>query len=283
MAVDLMKRAEVAQESIVSLLKESQAKTGVDPGEVEAQVVLAIDYSSSMDWLYTKNVVQDLAERGIALSIAGLDDDGNIQIVMFHHEAFEPFTVDGTNYQGVIKLWMDGGDPNATAAPAPVVSTPQVPAAAAPPKKKWFGRRTAAPAGAGTATGTRPQPRRMGGTDYLPAINRIVRMVKEDLNPDLPTLVLFFTDGATGNQEAIKRRLVELSGEAIYWQVVGLGYMPAFIKELDTMGGRKADNVGLVEIPADATSMSDPEFFEKVTHDYIVKWTPEARAKGIIK
>lgn len=281
MGVDLTKRAEVAQDSIVSLLKESQAKTGVDPGVVEAQVVLAIDYSSSMSWLYTRGVVQDLAERGVALSIAGLDDDGNIQIVMFHHDAFDPFTVDGTNYQGVIKLWMDGGDPNSTAAPAPVVSTPQVPAAAAPPKKKWFGRRNSTPPTAVSTGG--PQKRSMGGTDYLPAINRVVRMVKEDLDPSLPTLVLFFTDGATGNQPAIKRRLVELSGDPIYWQFCGLGYTPTFIKELDTMGGRKADNVGLFEIPADASSMPDDVFFEKVTHDYIVKWTPEARAKGIIK
>lgn len=268
MGVDLTKRAEVAQESIVSLLKESQAKTGVDPGEVEAQVVLAIDFSGSMDWLYTRGVVQDLAERGVALSIAGLDDDGNIQIVMFHHEAFEPFTVDQSNYLGVIKLWISGHDPNATvAAPTP----------AAPVKKKrLFGRST-------TPVQAAVQPRRMGGTDYLPAINRVVRMVKEDLDPSLPTLVLFFTDGTTDNQEAIKNRLVELSGEPIFWQFVGLGYMPAFIKQLDIMGGRKTDNVGVFEVPADTSSMPDPEFFDKVTHDYIVKWVPEARAKGIIK
>ena len=266
MGVDLTKRAEVAQESIVNLMKEVQAK-GVDPGEVEAQVVLAIDYSLSMDWLYKKNVVQDLAERGVALSIAGLDDDGNIQVVMFHHDAFDPFTVDGTNYQGVIKLWMSGHDPNATvAAPTP----------AAPVKKKrLFGRSASIQAAV--------QPRRMGGTDYLPAIDRVVRMVKEDLNPALPTLVLFFTDGTTGNQEAIQKRLIALSGEPIFWQFIGLGYMPMFIKDLDVMGGRKADNVGVFEVPADASSMPDPEFFEKVTHDYIVKWTPEARAKGIVK
>ena len=110
-------------------------------------------------------------------------------------------------------------------------------------------------------------------------------MIRDELDPKAPALVLFFTDGATGNTAAIEQELIGLSGEPIFWQFVGLGYTPGFLATMDNHPGMVVDSVGLY-VP-DLTRLADPafdaEFFEQATREYIGKWLPAARAKGIIR
>jgi Mg-chelatase subunit ChlD len=101
MTISLEKRTENAQGAIISLLKKEQAR-GNDLGELTAQVVLALDFSGSMDGRYRNREVQDLVERALALSLSGLDDDGDIQTFFFHDGVFPPEVVNERNYQGFV-------------------------------------------------------------------------------------------------------------------------------------------------------------------------------------
>lgn len=107
MGISMDKRAEKAQ---ISLLKNMQIslKKGHDLGAVSAEVKLALDYSGSMEnpgKRYSSGEVQDICERGIGVSLAGLDDDKKIQLYPFHHTALPMHVLSLDNYQGFIDRW----------------------------------------------------------------------------------------------------------------------------------------------------------------------------------
>ncbi|WP_447645383.1 VWA domain-containing protein [Nocardioides zeae] len=131
--VDLTKRTETATASLVSLMKKAQAD-GVDLGEVSAACVLVMDHSGSMRKLYKSGHVQDLAERVLALSLTGLDDDGDIQVVFFDHKPFPAETVNAGNYAGFVDRW-DQGRHYGTTNYADTIATvlADVPSGGAPP------------------------------------------------------------------------------------------------------------------------------------------------------
>jgi hypothetical protein len=228
MAISLEKRTENATGALISLLKAEQAK-GNDLGDLTAQVVLAIDYSLSMDGRYRNREVQDLVERSLALSLSGLDDDGDIQTFFFHDGIFPPEVVSEKNYNGFVDNWKRG--------------------------------------------------KRMGATDYLPCIRAIRKYLADNgmTRPGMPpVLVLFVTDGATRNESGIKQELINASGDPVFWQFMGLGYSPQFLEDLDTMGGRVLDNVGLFVVN-DSKSMSDEKFYGDIISEFFSKWLPAAR------
>lgn len=233
MTISLEKRTENAQAALINLLK-AESEKGNDLGELTAQVILAIDYSGSMAGRFTNREVQELVERALGLSLAGLDDDGNIQVFFFHNDVFSPETVSVENYQGFVDNWA--------------------------------------------------RRHRMGGTDYLPCIKAIRKFA--DKNGMLkkgkpPVLVLFVTDGATSNERRIQQELVDASGDPIFWQFLGLGYAPRFLQQLDTMGGRKTDNVGLFET-ANSQQMPDDQFYDKTIGEFFRQWLPAARNQRIV-
>lgn len=124
----------------------------------------------------------------------------------------------------------------------------------------------------------------MGGTDYLPVIRQVIKYTKSEgmqANGKPPILVIFMTDGATGNESKIQKELVTASDLPIFWQFLGLGYRPDFLKKLDTMGGRKTDNVGLFDVPA-VGALNDEQFYDEIIGEFFRSWLPDARAKRIV-
>jgi vWA found in TerF C terminus len=79
----------------------------------------------------------------------------------------------------------------------------------------------------------------------------------------------------------IPQHLIQAATLPIFWQFLGLGYTPAFLKRLNTMGGRAVDNVGLFEIPG-VLSLTDEEFYDKIIEEFVPQWIPAARAAGIL-
>jgi len=55
---------------------------------VHAKVCLVLDYSGSMRPLYREGIIQNTAERLLALA-SKFDDDGCIEVFIFHHEAYQ--------------------------------------------------------------------------------------------------------------------------------------------------------------------------------------------------
>ncbi len=249
MTVSLEKRTENAQASIVSLLEEQQRK-GIDLGELVAQVEIAIDFSGSMRPRFTPqpdggpSEVQTVVERALVLSLSGLDDDGVVPVHFFHAEAFDPVLVTAGNHAGFVDAWAAN--------------------------------------------------RRMGATNYGPPIQAILahNTNKRGLfrkGPDLeaekdapPKLVLVVTDGAPSDRGATTKLVLDAASRPVFWQFIGLGHKPAFMAELDTMGNRVIDNVGLVEY-SDTLAMTDAEFFDAVIGEFFTQWLPEARRLGITR
>jgi hypothetical protein len=244
-SISLEKRTENAGVSLVKVMTEA-AEKGLNVDDLSAACVLAMDFSGSMDYRYRSGEVQQLAERTLALALAGLDDDGNIQVHFFHHKVFPEVEVDTSNYQGAVDEFTRKNQMGGTAY-APVIQQIIDTVGGTPEKKGLFKKKAAvAPGG-----------------------------------PAMPVLVFFVTDGEPSDRSETIRLLKDASGLPIFWQFLGVGYSPSFLQELDTMGGRVIDNVGLTEVSS-TESMSDEEYYETVLKEFVTSWVPEARAKGII-
>jgi vWA found in TerF C terminus len=273
MAVDLQKRAQNAHISLIKILEE-KAEQGADLGDVSAQVIVACDYSGSMKDRYekimrgyTKPEVPDIAERLLGVAMSGLDDDNKVPWFMFDSQVYEPFIVEPDGVENCIENWAMIPDERVRSA--------------VPPKRKLFGR--AKPPEAPLA-GVPLVRRRYGGTDYLVVIDAILEYIKEndlDAPGQPPILIAFITDGAPpkDQEQAIMDRLVEARKVAAFWQVIGLGFTPAFLKKLNKMGGG-IDNVGLFEV-ADVITLSDADFYDQFLSEFFREWLPEARRLGI--
>jgi vWA found in TerF C terminus len=285
MGVDLTKRAETAQVSLIKAMEKVSLEKGIDLGDVSAQVILVLDFSGSMSARYDrkdadgKSEMDLCAERVLGLSLSGLDADGKVPFYMFHQGVFPADVLEQANYLGFIDAWRAG--PPFVIGPAPA-APPATPAA--PAKKKWWGGKAATTAAAGPDQ--QLMYRSMGGTDYLPAIKKIIADCREQglFEPgEPPVLVVFLTDGSTDNTTAIEKELKAAADLPIFWQFIGLGYEPAFLKKLNAASGSRVDNVGLIVWNANTAQMSDTDFYDALIKEFIGKYLPAAQAAGIVK
>jgi hypothetical protein len=81
----------------------------------------------------------------------------------------------------------------------------------------------------------------MGGTEYSPVMKNVVETYS---NSQLPSYVLFLTDGDCFDPSESTHIIKEASKEPIFWQFVGLGTSTDFdfLQRLDDMSGRYVDN-----------------------------------------
>lgn len=231
------------ESAVISLTKvlQSEADKGNDLGELTANIILVNDYSYSMSERY----------------------DGPVKEVQELGERVLAMSLSGLDDDGKVQVFFFDDK-----AYDPIEVT----------KSNYQGYvdRWRKPKFRGT--------RAFGGTDYLPVIEKIIDFTtsKGMLRPGQPpVLVVFMTDGSTSNEKRITDRLFDAAKLPIFWQFLGLGYSPTFLKKLDTMPGRAVDNVGLFEIPG-VLSLTDEEFYDKVIAEFFPAWLPAARAAGIV-
>lgn len=128
-----------------------------------------------------------------------------------------------------------------------------------------------------------------GNTQYLLPME----MVHEDADAaghHYPTLVLFITDGATANEAAVKRFMIDVSAEPIFWKFMGIrrgkrgfffsGDNFGFLEELDDMGGRTVDNADFFTVDASVT-LSDAKLFDLLVNE-LDSWQRAAKRAGIL-
>lgn len=136
----------------------------------------------------------------------------------------------------------------------------------------------------------------MGGTEYAPVINAIVKdfggqkskggvmglfAKKESAKMDLPVFVIMITDGENSDKSAAEKAIIEASNHGIFFQFVGIGGASFnFLRKLDTMSGRNIDNANFFEI-YDVTSKSDDELYKLLLNEF-PSFVKEARQKGMI-
>lgn len=117
-----------------------------------------------------------------------------------------------------------------------------------------------------------------GSTNYAPSINKAVEIIK----PGDPGFVLFVTDGANGDKEASVNAIREASEKPIFFQFLGIsdtgGDFP-FLRELDTLTGRKIDNAGFAELSLG--KVTDQELFEAMLNEF-PQFLMEAKRLGML-
>ncbi|WP_327430041.1 VWA domain-containing protein [Streptomyces sp. NBC_01236] len=245
--VDMRKRLSLRKDQVaVSLEKHGAAG-------VTARVVLVLDASGSMSFLYSKGVVADVVERMAAVA-AQLDDDGVMQAWTF---ASHPARLPDLGL-GELPEWLELH-----------VRVGEL---------SLF-RRSKKP-----RKGLRPgqvDMRAVGiQNEEQKVIAEVRTYVREHPATD-PTLVLFFSDGGVYRNKEIEKELLEAVEEPVFWQFVGLGRSNyGVLERFDTLPGRRVDNVGFFAVD-DISDVPDPELYDRLLSEFPA-WMTAARQLGII-
>ncbi|MEU5181859.1 VWA domain-containing protein [Streptomyces longwoodensis] len=243
--VDMRKRLSLRKEQVaVSLRKHGAA-------DVTARVILVLDASGSMSFLYSKGVVADVVERMAAVA-AQLDDDGEMQAWTF---ATHPARLPDLRLAELpqwLRLHVRVGEIG-------------------------LFRRS-------KKRGLEPgqvDMRAVGiGNEEQKVIAEVRAYVRA--NPtSAPTLVLFFSDGGIYRDSAIESELRAAVSEPIFWQFVGLGRARyGVLERFDTLPGRQVDNVGFFAVD-DISTVPDPELYDRLLSEFPT-WIREAGRHGIL-
>ncbi|WP_340377715.1 VWA domain-containing protein [Streptomyces sp. SS7] len=245
--VDMRKRLSLRKEQVaVSLSKRGAAG-------VRARILLVLDASGSMAFLYSRGVVADVVERMAAVA-AQLDDDGEMQAWTF---ASNPARLPDLRLAelpewlrlhvrvGEISLFRRGKKPRKGLEPGQVDMR---------------------------AVGIQNEEQK--------AIAEVRAYVRENPTP-LPTLVLFFSDGGVYRDAAIEQELRAAVEEPVFWQFVGLGRSNyGVLERFDTLPGRRVDNVGFFAVD-DISAVPDQELYDRLLSEF-PSWITEAGRAGIL-
>lgn len=245
--VDMRKRLSLRKEQVaVSLEKHGAAG-------VTARVVLVLDASGSMSFLYSKGVVADVVERMAAVA-AQLDDDGEMQAWTFASHAARLPDLHLGDLPEWLRLHVRVGELS-------------------------LFRRSRKPR-KGLQAG-QVDMRTVGIQNEEQKAIAQVRQFVRDHPATAPTLVLFFSDGGVYRNAEIERELREAVEEPIFWQFVGMGRANyGVLERFSTIPGRRVDNVGFFAVD-DISKVSDPELYDRLLSEFPA-WLTAASQAGIL-
>ncbi|MFD9072269.1 VWA domain-containing protein [Streptomyces lasiicapitis] len=245
--VDMRKRLSLRKEQVAVSLRKHGAEG------VTARVILVLDASGSMSFLYSKGIVADVVERMAAVA-AQLDDDGEMQAWTF---ASNPARLADLTI-GELPDWLRLH-----------VRVGEVGLFYRPGKRK---------------KGLRDDQVDMRAVGIQNEEQKVIAQVRAYVreNPTAaPTLVLFFSDGGVYRNEEIERELRDAVEEPIFWQFVGLGRSNyGVLERFDTLPGRRVDNVGFFAVD-DISTVPDPELYDRLLSEF-PDWMAAARQAGIL-
>lgn len=122
----------------------------------------------------------------------------------------------------------------------------------------------------------------MGGTNYAPVMNDVLKKYTEEDRSYLPAYVFFLTDGDNNDKSETEKLIRKTCKEPIFWQFVGLGTASMnFLENLDDMKGREVDSVDFFRLEK-PNNVTDESLYSKCFDEY-PEWVKTVRSKGIIK
>lgn len=240
----------LAKQVVLDLTK----KAGID-GQV-ARVMLCIDRSGSMAGLYKDGTVQQVISRLVPIAMA-FDDNQEMEVVVFDDEAQTVKSVTVGNLDNYVKKVLnklDFGGTNYAPAIKEVMSLHGTPYSVGDQVVGFFK----------SLFGSKP--------------NKV-----ESVKVDIPTYVIFITDGHNFDEKETERAMIKASEQGIFFQFVGIGgsRFPQ-LERLDTMEGRFIDNANFFSISTkDLVSLPDNQFYSKLLHEF-PDWLKLAKNKNII-
>lgn len=111
---------------------------------------------------------------------------------------------------------------------------------------------------------------KMGCTSYAPVLQDVLRkyFVEDAASSNVPTFVVFITDGNNDDKRATNEIVKESSYKNIFIQFVGIGNERFdYLERLDDLSGRPVDNTGFIKV-ADMERLSDEQLFEMLLDQY---------------
>lgn len=111
---------------------------------------------------------------------------------------------------------------------------------------------------------------RMGTTSYAPVLEDVLRkyFVEDAATSNIPTFVVFITDGANDDKRATNEIIKESSYKNIFIQFVGIGNERfEYLERLDDLTGRPVDNTGFIKV-SDMARLSDEQLFDLLLDQY---------------
>ena len=111
---------------------------------------------------------------------------------------------------------------------------------------------------------------RMGTTSYAPVLEDVLRkyFVEDAATSNIPTFVVFITDGANDDKRATNEIIKESSYKNIFIQFVGIGNERfEYLEKLDDLTGRPVDNTGFIKV-SDMARLSDEQLFDLLLDQY---------------
>ncbi|MDQ0271921.1 vWA domain-containing protein [Cytobacillus purgationiresistens] len=133
---------------------------------------------------------------------------------------------------------------------------------------------------------TYPTPKIFSGLgvgNNEPAVMRdvIKKYVKEEPRNDIPTYVIFFSDGGIYEDKKISKILVDSSKQNLFWQFVGIGNANyGVLQKLDNLPGRFIDNAGFFALD-DLDNITDEELYNRLLDEFPT-WLAEAKRHGLL-
>lgn len=111
---------------------------------------------------------------------------------------------------------------------------------------------------------------RMGGTSYAPVLQDVMKkyFVEDAATSDIPTFVVFITDGSNDDKRNTNETIKKSSYQNIFIQFVGIGSERfEYLERLDDLSGRPVDNTGFIKV-RDMERVSDEELFTMLLDQY---------------
>jgi len=200
----------------------------------KSQVVLALDFSASMNSLYINGSVQELTERLLPLGLA-FDDNQEVDFYLFHHgviklsETLNLNNIDGYINKKVLNKY-DMGSTNYS----PVLNKILDDYAISKTSGGFFG---------------------FGGTKQYQPLK-------------IPVYVIFITDGNNGDKSETISVMKELAKAGIFIQFVGIGNETfSFLQRLDDMNDRVIDNADFFKVN-NLSNKTDDELYRLLLNEY---------------
>ena len=243
-AISLKKNTISLDKTLVNLSKTS----GINLQDHRARVAVDLDFSGSMNYMYSNGDVQRAVTRLFPLALR-FDDNGELDSWIFengyHH--VEGMTLE--NFENYIKKCiLDKGYDYGGTNYAPVIKDNL---------DFYFG-------------GSEQKSEKKGFFSKLFGAKDTVEKAPDE-SSNYPVFVIFITDGDNFDKRETNEIIRKASKENIFIQFVGIGDGSFnYLTQLDDLDGRECDNTGFMRV-AVFDKMTDDELYSNLLDQY-VKW-----------